>query len=62
LACAEAGDEVWHMGDFAVRQSPERVAFLLEMLHGQKHLIVGNNDDNAVTGCPAGGRSSRMSK
>jgi calcineurin-like phosphoesterase family protein len=44
-------DEVWHLGDFAVRQSPERVASLLRLLHGQKHLIVGNNDDAAVTGC-----------
>jgi calcineurin-like phosphoesterase family protein len=42
-------DEVWHLGDFAVRQSPERVASLLSELHGQKHLITGNNDDAAVT-------------
>lgn len=47
----EAGDEVWHLGDFAVRQSPERVTYLLEELHGRKHLIVGNNDDSAVTRC-----------
>jgi len=45
-------DTVWHLGDFAVRQSPERVASLLSGLHGQKHLIAGNNDDTAVTGCP----------
>jgi calcineurin-like phosphoesterase family protein len=44
-------DEVWHLGDFAVRQSPERVASLLAELHGQNHLIVGNNDDPAVTTC-----------
>jgi calcineurin-like phosphoesterase family protein len=25
----QPADEVWHLGDFAVRQSPERVAFLL---------------------------------
>ena len=43
-------DEVWHLGDFAVRQSAQRVASLLRVLHGQKHLIVGNNDDAAVTG------------
>jgi calcineurin-like phosphoesterase family protein len=42
-------DEVWHLGDFAVRQSPERVAALLTELLGQKHLIAGNNDDAAVT-------------
>lgn len=46
-----AGDEVWHLGDFAVRQSLERVTYLLDVLHGQKHLIVGNNDDSVVTGC-----------
>lgn len=45
-------DEVWHLGDFAVRQSVERVASLLNALHGRKHLVVGNNDAEAVTGCP----------
>jgi calcineurin-like phosphoesterase family protein len=45
-------DEVWHLGDFAVRQSPERVASLLSELHGRKHLIAGNNDEAAVTACP----------
>jgi calcineurin-like phosphoesterase family protein len=45
-------DEVWHLGDFAVRQAPERVTCLLNVLHGRKHLVVGNNDDEAVTGCP----------
>jgi calcineurin-like phosphoesterase family protein len=44
-------DEVWHLGDFAVRQSAERVASLLRMLHGRKHLIAGNNDNAAVTSC-----------
>jgi calcineurin-like phosphoesterase family protein len=44
-------DEVWHLGDFAVRQSPERVAALLLELHGRKHLIAGNNDNAAVTEC-----------
>jgi calcineurin-like phosphoesterase family protein len=45
-------DEIWHLGDFAVRQSPQRVRCLLNVLHGRKHLVVGNNDDGAVTGCP----------
>jgi calcineurin-like phosphoesterase family protein len=44
-------DEVWHLGDFAVRQSAERVAWLLSELPGRKHLVMGNNDDAAVTGC-----------
>jgi calcineurin-like phosphoesterase family protein len=43
-------DQVWHLGDFAVRQRPERVASLLRILHGHKHLIAGNDDDAAVTG------------
>ena len=44
-------DEVWLLGDFAVRQSSERVAFLLNTLNGRKHLIIGNNDDAVVSGC-----------
>lgn len=44
-------DEVWHLGDFAVRQSAERVASLLTVLHGRKHLVTGNNDEAAVTDC-----------
>lgn len=38
-------DEVWHLGDFALGPPPERVAELLAALNGQKHLIIGNNDD-----------------
>jgi calcineurin-like phosphoesterase family protein len=44
-------DEVWHLGDFAIRQRPERAVYLLKALHGRKHLITGNNDDAAVIGC-----------
>jgi calcineurin-like phosphoesterase family protein len=44
-------DEVWHLGDFAVRQARDRVGSLLNDLHGRKHLIAGNNDDAAVTDC-----------
>jgi calcineurin-like phosphoesterase family protein len=43
-------DDVWHLGDFAIRQPPDRVTTLLSELHGRKHLITGNNDDAAVTG------------
>jgi calcineurin-like phosphoesterase family protein len=50
-AAVAPDDEVWHLGDFAVRQTAERVAELLAMLHGTKHLIAGNNDTQAVTGC-----------
>ena len=43
-------DEVWHLGDFAVRQSAARMGELLDALPGTKHLIVGNNDGPATTG------------
>jgi calcineurin-like phosphoesterase family protein len=41
-------DEVWHLGDFAIR----RVGFtqqLLFQLNGRKHLIIGNNDPIETT-------------
>ncbi|HTV34308.1 MAG TPA: metallophosphoesterase [Methylocella sp.] len=41
-------DEVWHLGDFALRPKPSRLAFLLDALNGHKHLVYGNNDDAAV--------------
>ena len=37
-------DEVWHLGDFAIRQRPTVVADLLARLNGRKHLVAGNND------------------
>jgi calcineurin-like phosphoesterase family protein len=55
-AVVEPADEVWLLGDFAVRQSRERVGYLLDALHGRKHLITGNNDGPSVTDC-AGWRS-----
>ena len=45
-----ADDEVWHLGDFAVRQPAARMAELLAALAGKKHLIAGNNDGPATTG------------
>jgi calcineurin-like phosphoesterase family protein len=41
-------DDIYHLGDFAVRQKPERIAALLQALHGRKHLVTGNNDGAAV--------------
>ena len=38
-------DEVWHLGDFAINQPVERMEALLAALHGRKHLIAGNNDE-----------------
>jgi calcineurin-like phosphoesterase family protein len=44
------GDTVWYLGDFAVRPRPERVPELLARLHGEKHLITGNNDGPVTRG------------
>jgi calcineurin-like phosphoesterase family protein len=49
-AAVAPGDTVFHLGDFAVRHSDS--ASLLAMLHGEKHLIAGNNDPAAVTALP----------
>jgi calcineurin-like phosphoesterase family protein len=37
-------DEVWHLGDFAVRRSVAEMARILAALRGKVHLIAGNND------------------
>ena len=37
-------DEVWHLGDFAIRQRQAVVEGLLARLPGRKHLVTGNND------------------
>ena len=42
------GDEVWHLGDFALRHPLAVVAELLTGLNGSKHLIAGNNDPPAT--------------
>ncbi len=42
-------DEVWHLGDFAIRQPPAVAAALLGALQGTKHLVTGNNDPPATT-------------
>lgn len=46
------GDEVWHLGDFALGPKPERIRALLSGLAGRKHLIVGNNDGPATCEAP----------
>ena len=50
------GDEVWHLGDFALHVTPERIDELLGRLNGAKHLITGNNDGPATLA--AGGWAS----
>jgi calcineurin-like phosphoesterase family protein len=46
-------DEIWHLGDFAIRQPAERMAEWLDRLNGVKHLVTGNNDPEATTRQPS---------
>lgn len=41
-------DEVWHLGDFAVRRA-DFAEQLLSRLSGKKHLVIGNNDPAETT-------------
>jgi calcineurin-like phosphoesterase family protein len=41
-------DEVWHLGDFA--RTARRAHELLPALNGRKHLVLGNNDPQGMTG------------
>ena len=45
-------DTVWHLGDFALGPGPARVAELVRALRGEKHLLIGNNDDMATITAP----------
>src|ERR1700759_4757563 len=43
-----ANDDVWHLGDFALRTTPAEAGGLLVALNGRKHLVTGNNDPPAI--------------
>jgi calcineurin-like phosphoesterase family protein len=45
-------DEVWHLGDFALRTKAADAAALLRCLNGRKHLITGNNDPLEIAVLP----------
>jgi calcineurin-like phosphoesterase family protein len=45
-------DEIWHLGDFALRTGPEAAGHLLRRLNGRKHLITGNNDPAEIAALP----------
>ena len=45
-------DDVWHLGDFAIRQKVGRMEEILGALAGLKHLVIGNNDGEATTSLP----------
>jgi len=41
-------DEVWHLGDFAHRCHPKRMAEIFDRLNGKKNLVKGNHDNGAT--------------
>jgi calcineurin-like phosphoesterase family protein len=43
-------DEIWHLGDFALRTTAAAAGALLRSLNGRKHLVAGNNDPPEITG------------
>ena len=45
-------DDVWHLGDFALRTSAPAAAAVLDALNGRKHLITGNNDPPEIASLP----------
>lgn len=47
-AVVAPSDTVWHLGDFCAARPPSGAEDLLAVLHGEKHLISGNNDGPAT--------------
>lgn len=47
-AVVRPDDVVWHLGDFAYRCDADHLARIFKRLHGHKHLIIGNHDNDAV--------------
>lgn len=45
-------DEVWHLGDFAYRQAIGSLRPIFDRLHGIKHLVRGNHDNDEVFALP----------
>ncbi|SFU34690.1 Calcineurin-like phosphoesterase superfamily protein [Methylobacterium sp. 174MFSha1.1] len=45
-------DTVWHLGDFAMKSSPERCAEVFSRLRGRKCFIRGNHDRDRVLDLP----------
>jgi calcineurin-like phosphoesterase family protein len=45
-------DDVWHLGDFALRTGAEAASALLQRLNGRKHLVTGNNDPPEIMALP----------
>src|ERR1700759_3002212 len=51
-AAVRPDDDVWHLGDFAVRTDATAATQLLRALHGRKHLVRGNNDPPEIIALP----------
>ncbi|GGD87979.1 hydrolase [Aureimonas endophytica] len=47
-AVVRSDDDVYHLGDFAYRATANETAKIFARLHGRKHLIVGNHDNEAT--------------
>lgn len=45
-------DFCFHVGDFAWKQPPERLAAIFKRLNGRKYLVLGNHDDEKVCALP----------
>ena len=42
------GDTVWYLGDFSFYRNKEIIEAILDQLAGEKHLLLGNHDNQAV--------------
>ena len=51
-AAVTPDDEVWHLGDVMRTRDPAEIEACLGPLNGQKRLVVGNNDHDAVVAWP----------
>lgn len=47
-----AGDQVWHLGDFAYGASAQHCRDAFSRLNGKKHLVWGNHDSARVRSLP----------
>jgi calcineurin-like phosphoesterase family protein len=51
-AVVQLDDDIWHLGDFALRIPPAAAGALLRALNGRKHLVTGNNDPPEISALP----------
>lgn len=46
------GDDVWHLGDFALGPKPARLRAIFDRLNGTKRLVRGNHDGRETVALP----------